>query len=119
MFSMTSDFHTDHEPIPAIALIYCFLDHSWIFISGNQGQPKIWLSSADLMGRNLDRRVEVACPVYDPELKKELLKMFDIQWKDNSSARILDNGLSNKLKKTRGRMISARHVFYDYLNERL
>lgn len=115
MFSMTPDFHPEHEPIPAIALIDRFLEHSRIFIFGNQGQPKVWLSSADLMGRNLDRRVEVACPVYDDDLKKELLKMFNLQWKDNGSARILDNELSNKLKKRKGRTIKAQQAFYSYL----
>ncbi len=117
MFSMLPDFHPDCEPIPAIGLIDRFLEHSRIFIFGNQGRPKIWLSSADLMGRNLDRRVEVACPVYDEALKGELLKMFDIQWKDNRSARLLYNDLSNKLKKSGGRKIRAQRAFYDYLKK--
>jgi len=118
MFSMLPDFHSDCKPIPAIGIIDRFLEHSRIFIFGNQGQPKIWLSSADLMGRNLDRRVEVACPVYDSNLKDELLKMFDIQWKDNCSARILDNELSNELIKRRGRNIKSQHAFYTFLKER-
>jgi polyphosphate kinase len=48
------------------------------------------------MPRNLDRRIEVSCPIFDPGLRKEMKDVFDIQWKDNVKARVFDETQSNK-----------------------
>ena len=76
------------ENIEAISVVDKFLEHPRLFIFGNEGDPKIYISSADWMTRNLDFRVEVGCPIYDPDIKQELLDTFDISWKDNQKARI-------------------------------
>lgn len=71
---------SDHITVNAI--IDRFLEHSRIFIFGNGGKPKYFLGSADWMGRNLDRRVEVVTPVYDPDLKRELELVVDYGIRD-------------------------------------
>ncbi|MGQ1890484.1 polyphosphate kinase 1 [Thermophagus sp. OGC60D27] len=118
MFSLFPDFDKEVEPIPCIGLIDRFLEHSRFFIIGSGEREKVYIASADLMSRNLDRRVEVACPVYDEKLKKQLIDMFLIQWKDTSAARILDNELNNKLKKPKKGTSPLRSQieFYKYLS---
>ncbi|MGM0377955.1 MAG: polyphosphate kinase 1 [Bacteroidota bacterium] len=118
MFSMLPRFDKNEEPVPAIAMIDRFLEHSRVFIIGAGDREKIYISSADLMSRNLDRRVEVACPIYDEKLKKQLRDMFLYQWKDTSSARILDNDLKNELRKPNSGDVPFRSQveFYKYLN---
>jgi len=105
----------EKENLQAIALIDRFLEHTRLFFFCNGGQEKLYFSSADLMTRNLDRRVEVTCPVLDPKLHEELRTMFDIQWADNTQARILDRPLSNTHKLSPGEPIRSQVAFYKYL----
>jgi polyphosphate kinase len=98
MFSLLPDFDKNSKPIPCIGLIDRLLEHSRFYIIGTGEREKVYIASADLMTRNLDRRVEVACPVYDENLKYQLKEMFLLQWKDTMAARILDNDLNNHLK---------------------
>jgi polyphosphate kinase len=70
-------------PITARRVVDSFLEHSRVFIFGNGGEPKVYLSSADLMSRNLDRRVEVALPVYDRNSIRELIDCFELSWRDD------------------------------------
>ena len=71
------------------------------------------------MTRNLDRRVEVATPIYDPEIKQELIDFFNLQWKDNTASRILDNDLTNVIKNEGEQpRVKSQLVFYDYLMDR-
>ena len=51
--------------------------------------PKFYISSADFMGRNIDNRVEISCPIYDEDIKQELIDTFDISWNDNVKASII------------------------------
>lgn len=68
------------------AIIDCFLEHSRIFIFGNAGAPKFYIGSADWMERNLDRRIEVTVPVYDEDLKTELMHIVDYGLQDVSQS---------------------------------
>lgn len=83
------------ENIEAISIVDKFLEHPRLFIFGNQGDPKVYISSADWMTRNLDFRVEVGCPIYDKDIKQELLDTFDISWKDNLKARVFSDKQDN------------------------
>ena len=117
MFSLVPLFDDVTEAIPSIGLIDRFLEHSRFFVFCNGGDPKVYISSADLMSRNLDRRVEVACPIYDDDLRKQIIDMFNIQWKDNSAARILNNRLDNRMKPKGKKRHRSQIEFYEYLSK--
>lgn len=75
------------ENIHVISVVGRFLEHSRIYIFGEGEDARYYISSADWMTRNTLRRVEVACPILDDDLKKRLDTIFDVTWRDNSSAR--------------------------------
>jgi polyphosphate kinase len=87
------------ERIEAIGIVDRLLEHSRFFIFCNGGNDQIYISSADLMTRNLDHRIEVTCPVFDKNIKCDIRKIFDIQWDDNVKARIFDAGQTNVFVK--------------------
>lgn len=86
------------ENIQAISILDRFLEHARVYIFANGGKEKMYIASADWMTRNLDRRVEVGTPIYDPRLYAELRRIIDIQWSDNIKAREIDAGFSNKYR---------------------
>lgn len=88
------------ENIEAISIIDRYLEHARVWIFGDIGNEKVYLSSADLMTRNLDHRVEVSFPILDPEIKAEIIDMINIQLKDNSKAREINQLNNNRYRKT-------------------
>lgn len=84
------------ENIEAISIVDRFLEHSRIFIFHNNGEPDIYISSADWMVRNLSHRIETTFPIYDPDIRNEIIQFVKIQLLDNVKARILDSKMSNK-----------------------
>ena len=79
-----------------------FLEHTRAFCFHNDGQPEYYISSADWMTRNLNRRVEVTVPIYDEKIKRQLRDHFEILWKDNTKSRIFDANQSNAYRKLNG-----------------
>lgn len=77
------------ENIEVHSIVGRFLEHSRIYMFANDGAPEVYLSSADLMSRNLNRRVELLFPVEDPALKQRVEEIFDTQWHDNVKTRVL------------------------------
>jgi polyphosphate kinase len=75
------------ENIKVRSIVDRYLEHARLFIFHNNGDEKMYISSADLMTRNLDRRVEVAAPILDENIKQTLRQVFEIQWGDNVKAR--------------------------------
>jgi polyphosphate kinase len=119
MFSMFPTSSDGKVTIPAIGLIDRYLEHSRLFYFYDGGDEKLYISSSDFMTRNLDRRLEVAVPIYDKEIREELIDFFNLQWQDNTAARILDNDLNNILKsQDKGPRVKSQLEFYDYLRER-
>jgi polyphosphate kinase len=86
------------ENIEAISIVDNYLEHARIYIFGNAGIPEVYISSADFMTRNIDARVEVTCPIYDQDIKNELIDNFDLGWKGNVKARYHSSKLDNKYK---------------------
>jgi len=104
------------ENIEALSIVDNYLEHSRIYIFGNEGVPEVYISSADFMTRNLDGRVEVTCPIYDEKIKKELIDIFDIGWKGNVKARYQSEKLDNKYKvrKKNEPIFRAQFETYNY-----
>jgi polyphosphate kinase len=87
------------ENIEVISIVDRFLEHARVYIFGNGGREKMYLASADWMTRNLDRRIEVAIPIYAPRIFQEIRDMITLQLKDNQKARIVTAEMANAYKK--------------------
>jgi len=88
------------DNIEAISIVDRFLEHARIFIFHNNGDRKIYLSSADWMSRNLHRRIETVFPIYDENIKKIIMDLINLQLNDNVKSRIIDYKSHNAYKKT-------------------
>ncbi len=102
------------ENIEAISIIDKFLEHPRLFIFENNGDPKIYISSADWMTRNMDNRVEISCPIYDEDIKQEILDTFNISWNDNVKARVLSINQDNAYRKNDKPALRSQLELYDY-----
>ncbi|WP_103864204.1 polyphosphate kinase 1 [Aquimarina sp. I32.4] len=107
------------ENIRAISVIDKFLEHPRLFIFQNGGEPKVYISSADWMTRNLDRRVEISCPIYDKDIKLELMETFDICWNDNVKARKLSKNQDNAYILNDQKKIRSQIATYEYYLKKL
>jgi polyphosphate kinase len=103
------------ENIRAIGIVDRFLEHTRLLIFCNDGNEECYISSADLMTRNIDRRIEVTCPIWDPGLKKELRDIFRIHWRDNVKAREIDTTGSNKIAKNKYERNRSQQTITEYL----
>jgi polyphosphate kinase len=95
IFTMHTNQKGFPEPVKAVSIVDEFLEHARVFVFHTEGRPKVYISSADWMVRNLDHRVEAACPIYDEVIQKELIDILNIQLSENVKARVLDNGQTN------------------------
>ncbi|MEM0578591.1 polyphosphate kinase 1 [Flavobacterium sp. N6] len=108
------------ENIEAISIVDNYLEHSRVYIFGNAGIPEVYISSADFMRRNLDARVEVTCPIYDQDIKNELIDHFDLGWKGNVKARYHSKNLDNNYKQRNGEpLFRAQIETYKYYQNKL
>ncbi len=101
--------------IRAIGIVDRYLEHSRILVFRNGGSPRYFLSSADFLPRNFDSRFEIVCPIYDPVLQQQLQHCLDIQWSDNTKARVLDKKLANHLVKSNGPPLRAQEAMREWL----
>jgi len=89
-------------------------------MSGNDGDIKVYISSADWMSRNIENRVEVSCPIYDQDIKQEIIETYDICWNDNVKARILNDSQENEYKiSNTEEKLRSQFVVYDYYLKKL
>jgi len=102
------------DNIEAISIVDKFLEHPRVYIFENGGNRKVYISSADLMTRNLDQRVEISCPIYDEDIKQELIETFEISWSDNVKARTHCRGMDNPYRRTDGERVRSQFALYDY-----
>lgn len=119
IFGLKTEEPDVKDNIFAISIVDKYLEHARIFIFGNGGDEKFFISSADWMPRNLLRRIEVACPIYDKGIQEELRQMMKCQLRDNTKARILDNQLANNYnRQTVDGRFRAQEDFHQYIKEK-
>lgn len=108
------------ENIYMTSIVDRYLEHGRIFIFENDGEEKIFFGSADWMTRNLDRRIEVIAPIYDPDIAKEFREILQIQLQDNVKARVQDASESNEYvqRNTGERKIRSQEETYCYLKKK-
>jgi polyphosphate kinase len=109
------------ENIEAVSIVDYFLEHTRSYIFCNNNNPEVFISSADFMTRNLDGRVEVTCPIYDDEIKKQIIDTFNIGWKGNVKARYHSEKFENKyrIREDGEPVYRAQHETYNYYRDRL
>jgi len=101
--------------IKVISIVDRYLEHARFMIFGNGGKPIYYITSADWMERNLDKRIEVGCPILDENIQKELDLIFEYQWRGNNKARIIDAKQKNSYRtKTNESWHSQRELYKHY-----
>jgi polyphosphate kinase len=102
------------ENIKVISLVDRYLEHSRFFIFRNNGNPIYYISSADWMERNLDKRIEVACPVVDQKIQLEIDTVFNYQWKGSVKVREIRKDLKNTYRRPKAKPFHAQVELYNY-----
>ncbi|MBR9861115.1 polyphosphate kinase 1 [bacterium] len=103
------------ENIEVRSIVGRYLEHSRVFWFHASGKNKLFIGSADLMTRNLDARIEVLSPIYNEEIREELMAYLELQWADNTKARIIDSEMSNSFYQNNEAEINAQMAMYDLL----
>ena len=101
------------ENIQVRSIVGCFLEHSRIYIFGTQEREKVYIASADFMTRNTLRRVEVATPIYDKDLKMQLEEMFITMLSDNQKARQEDSRGNYEIAEAQETPLNSQEFFYE------
>jgi polyphosphate kinase len=115
MISLVPGLKDISENIKAIGIVDRFLEHTRFMIFCNGGNEECYISSADLMTRNIEHRIEVTCPVFDKSIRNEMKEIFEIQWSDNVKARKLDSALSNEFVNPGKKQIQSQIEVYNYI----
>ncbi|MBX2921304.1 MAG: polyphosphate kinase 1 [Chitinophagaceae bacterium] len=118
IFCMYTENKKFKKEVRAVSIVDEYLEHARVLVFQSGGKEKVFISSADLMVRNLDHRIEAAVQVTDPAICKELKDILQIQLKDNVKARILDNELSNTYVTSKGRKVRSQIETYQYLHHK-
>ena len=96
-----------------------YLEHSRVYVFENGGDKKVYISSADLMTRNIEKRVEVACPIYSEDLKKQILDTLEISNNDNVKTRIINDLSQNKFANSSQKKNRSQWDTYSYFKNTL
>lgn len=110
------------ETIEAVSIIDRFLEHARLYLFGNGGREELYLASADWMTRNLDQRVEVAAPILDRDLFRELRNILDIQLNDNVRARKIEISQTNPYRLPTSPaepLVRSQIAIYRYLQQKV
>jgi polyphosphate kinase len=108
------------ENIEAVTIVGRFLEHSRVMVFANAGNELYYLSSADWMERNFDNRIEVACPIFDRDLQREIMTMLQIQLRDNTKARQIMPTKSNQyIKGNPNLKINSQTETYKFFKDRI
>ena len=96
-----------------------YLEHARVFIFHNNGEPEVYMGSADWMNRNLQSRIEVVFPLYNDILKNEIIELIELQLKDTKKAVLFRQDLSNEKIFSDNGSIAAQEAIYKYVKERI
>ena len=96
-----------------------YLEHSRVYVFENGGDKKVYISSADLMTRNIEKRVEVACPIYQEDLKNQILDTLEISNNDNVKTRIINDLSQNKYANNLHKKNRSQWDTYSYFKNTL
>lgn len=108
------------ENIEIVSIIDQFLEHSRLMLFCNGGKELYFLTSADWMTRNIDRRIEVGCPIYDKKLQKVIKDMLSVQLADNTKARFINKSQNNLYKLPTAKIkIRSQISLYNYFKQQL
>jgi polyphosphate kinase len=102
------------ENVTVISIVDRYLEHTRFMIFHNNGKPEYYLSSADWMERNLDKRIEVGCPILSKSIQNEIDVIFDFQWKGSVKSRVIGKDLKNNYRKAHGQPFHAQVELYNY-----
>ena len=102
------------ENLKVTSIVGRYLEHPRVFVFGKDENAAVYIGSADMMTRNTEKRVEVACPVYDPNIKKRLLRDLKIMLADNVKAREMKSDGTYRKKNRGDRIICAQDEFMKY-----
>ncbi|TVQ80964.1 MAG: polyphosphate kinase 1 [Flavobacteriales bacterium] len=105
------------DNIHIISIVDRFLEHSRVYTFHNDGHQKVYLSSADIMARNIEYRVEVTVPVYCEHIKRQLNDHLEILWSDNQKSRFINVAGSNTYRRNEQPPIRAQYALYEYVKE--
>ncbi|MDM7483774.1 MAG: RNA degradosome polyphosphate kinase, partial [Vibrio metschnikovii] len=106
------------DNISIISIVDRFLEHPRVLITHNDGDPLVYISSADWMTRNLDHRIEVTTPIRSPRLKQRIIDIINLQFTDTVKARVIDKEMSNRyVKRGNRKKIRSQLAIYDYLKQ--
>lgn len=106
------------ENISVISIVDRFLEHPRVVIFDNDGDHRVYISSADWMARNMDNRIEVGCPIYDEKAKQRIIDIMDIQLKDTTKARVIDETQKNAyVPRGNRKKIRSQVEIYQYLKD--
>ncbi|KJY80539.1 polyphosphate kinase 1 [Vibrio nigripulchritudo] len=116
MCSLVPGIEGVSENIKIISIVDRFLEHPRVFITENDSDPLVYISSADWMTRNIDHRIEVAAPVQDPRLKQRIIDIVNIHFTDTVKARWFDKEMSNAyVPRGNKRKVRSQIAIYEYL----
>jgi len=118
MCSLLAGVRDLSENIAIISIVDRFLEHARVALFYAGGKRLTYITSADWMTRNIDHRIEVGCPILDRNLRKQIRDQMDLQWRDNTKARVLDPQQRNAYV-TRGnrKKIRSQIAIYEYLKQ--
>ncbi len=105
--------------IQAIGIVDRYLEHARIYIFHNNAEPRYFISSADIMTRNIDFRVEVTCPIYDGKAQELLDTIVETQWQDNVKARLLNAEMTNEKVRKGRKKVRSQELLHQALTDLL
>ena len=116
MFSLRPGISGMSKNIETRSIVDKYLEHTRILVFCNGGKERMYITSADLMPRNIDRRVEVTCPIYDESIRQELRTFLDLQWQDNVKAKMRHEVLTQSVREDDLRdKVRAQLAIYEFL----